>query len=293
VSDVQKSGLQESQRGAWVSIFAYLLLTTLKFGVGWWSGSKALVADGVNNLTDVVGSVTVLLGLRLALLPPDEDHKYGHQKAETIAAVIVAAIMGLIGLNVLIDTARAIFAAEAAAPHAAAMPVGLLSASLMLLVSRYNHRLAQQTGSKALEAAAHDNRSDALTSLGTVAGILFARWGWRWADPVMGLFIALVIIKTAWEIGYDAANLLMDGFAPEELHRIRERVMDVQGVQWVRGLRARHLGQVVAVELTIGVSPSLSIVEAHDVSHHVEEVLLGWNGIEHVHVHMEPDGKRR
>lgn len=140
--------LVESQRGVWVSIVAYIALTSLKLGVGWWSGSRGLVADGVNNLTDVIGSVTVLLGLRIAVRPADADHRYGHQKAETVATVVVAAIMGLIGLNVAVSAARAVLRPDQSAPNPLAIWVGLGSAAVMLGVYAYNIRLARQTGSR-------------------------------------------------------------------------------------------------------------------------------------------------
>jgi cation diffusion facilitator family transporter len=289
----QSSSYAESQRGAWLSIGAYLGLTALKLGVGLWTGSTALYADGLNNSTDILASVAVLLGLRIAGRPADEDHRYGHAKAETIASVVAGLIMGGIGLLAGWESLQRLWQGSHVTPSLEAAGVGLVAAGMMWAVYRYNKNLAERTGAKALMAAAYDNRSDALTSLGTVAAVVAGRLGWGWADPLIGLFIAGIILRTAWAVGSEAAHALMDGFAPEELAAIHERAAAVPGVRRVLALRARHIGNEVAVEMTIGVAPSLTIVEAHEVSHLVEEALLGWSGIEHVHVHMEPWTKKK
>jgi cation diffusion facilitator family transporter len=291
VAQPQEIGPQKSQRGAWLSILTYALLTGVKLTVGSWAGSQALVADGVNNATDVAGAVAVLFGLRIAGRPADDDHRYGHQKAETVAAVVVASIMGLAGLNVAVSAAGAAFDPARAAPHPASVWVGVASAAVMLGVFGYNLWLARRTGSRALAAAAYDNRSDALASLAAVAGMAGAQVGWHWADPAAGLLVGLVILRTAWHIGIDAAHHLMDGFDTADLQRIRARVATVDGVLKVHELRARHLGSGTAVEVTIAVHPGLSVVEAHRVSDRVEEALLGFLSIEHVHVHVEPARK--
>jgi len=284
----QIADLKGSQRGACVSIGVYALLTALKFGVGWWGGSSGLVADGVNNLTDVLGSVAVLLGLRLALRPADAEHRYGHERAENVAAIVVAAIMGLAGINVAISALGAAFDQERRPPEGTAIWVGVISTCVMLGVYIYNMRLAKRTGSKALAAAAYDNRSDALSSLGTVLGIVGSRMGWYWSDPAAGLLIALVILHTAWRIGFEAGHMLMDGFDADRLSQIRERVVRVKGVADVRDLRARYIGTQVAVEVTVGVFPSLSVAEAHRICDRVEHTLAGFESIGHVHVHVEP-----
>lgn len=284
----QRNEMRRSQRGAWLSIVAYLILTALKMSTGWWSGSNGLVADGINNMTDVLGSIAVLLGLRVAIRPADADHRYGHQRAENVAAVVVAVIMGLISVNVAASSVQGLIDPGHRPPDIAAAWVGSASALAMLGVYSYNSRLAKKTGSKALKANAYDNRSDALTSVGSVVGILASRAGWGWGDPAAGFIIALVTLYTAWRIGYDGVHTLMDGFDAESLKQIRSRIGRVEGVATVRDVRARHLGSTVAVELTVSVSPSLNVEEAHRICDQIERSLLGYMSIDHVHVHVEP-----
>lgn len=279
---------EASQRGARVGLLAYIILAVAKLTVGWWAGSRALVADGINNVTDIIGTATALLGLRIAGRPADEEHPYGHQRAETIATLVVGTIMAMVGLDVAVSAGAALFRPDLEVPEPLAMWVGAASALVMLAVYTYNLRLSRRTGSKVLEAAAYDHLSDAITAAGTVVGVLGARMGLPWLDPLAGLVVAGVIIRTAYHIGIDSARSLMDGFDVASQKELRRRAAGVAGVVRVHSLRARSVGNLVYVDVTIGVKPNLTIVEAHAVSDGVEAALQGQLGVECVHVHVEP-----
>lgn len=270
-------------------MLAYVALAAVKLGVGWWGHSSGLVADGFNNTTDAIAAVAILFGLRIAVRPPDSDHRYGHARAETIAAMFVAAMMGLIGVNVFVQAIQSALRPPAEAPSPLVAWVGAGAAVLMLIVAAYNRAAARRTGSQAIAAVAHDNQADAYTSLGTVVGVVAARSGWAWADPLVALLIAIMIVRTAWQIGLEASHTLMDGFDTQDLKQIKERVLAVDGVTGIREARARHLGSGVAVEITVAVDKSLSVEEAHHICDVIEHDLKGFLDISHVHVHVEPD----
>lgn len=277
-----------STRGAWLSIAAYVVLSVVKVTVGWRAGSRGMLADGLNNLTDVLASVAVLWGIRVAAAPADAEHRYGHGRAETVAQIIVGTVMALVGLNVGMGALGAVLVGEAGAPDPYAAWVGLAAAGVMGAVYAYNRRLAGRTGSAALLAAARDNRSDALVSLGTVVGVAGARYGLPWADPVAGVAVALLVVRTAWRLIAEAAHQLLDGFDTERLADIRRRVAAVPGVRAVRDVRARQLGNAAAVDVTIAVDPHLTVEESHAVADRVEQALRQDADIQHVHVHVEP-----
>ena len=104
----QYQDIKEGEKGAWISIAAYLILSAVKLGAGYWFLSDALVADGFNNLTDIIASTAVLIGLKISQKPPDQDHPYGHFRAETIAALVASFIMASVGLQVLIGAVRSL-----------------------------------------------------------------------------------------------------------------------------------------------------------------------------------------
>lgn len=289
MADTKLPRTDESQRGAWLSITAYILLTAVKLTVGWLAGSQAITADGLNNATDVLGSVAVLFGLKIARRPADDEHRYGHERAEGVASLVVATIMGLVSLEVGRSAVLSLVNPARQAPEAWSGWVALGSAVLLFGLYAYNLNLARRCGSRALEAAAYDHRSDALISTGTAVGIVGGRMGWNWADPLAGLLVAVMIAQTAWEIGKSAANMLMDGYGDaERMKALHSLVNEVEGVSGVQSLRARHLGSNLAVEVTVLVPRHLSIVEAHEVADRVEAALKGHDDIQEVQVHVEP-----
>jgi len=187
--------IRKGERGAWVSITAYLILSTFKLISGYLFASSALVADGVNNLTDIVASVAVLIGLKISRKPPDSDHAYGHFRAETVAALLASFIMAVVGIQVIVEGVRSFFDSTKEIPQLWSAGVALVCAVAMIGVYVYNKRLAKQINSGALMAAAKDNLSDAMVSIGAALGIVGAQFGLPWIDSAAAInlcFISLI-----------------------------------------------------------------------------------------------------
>jgi cation diffusion facilitator family transporter len=278
----------EAQKGAWLSIFSYLILSAVKCWVGVTEHSQAVFADGLNNVSDILLSVAILIGLRVAVQPADSNHPFGHSKAETVATLVAASCMVLVALEVWIGAVEAVLHPRSGQIGNAALAVSLISAVVMLLVSNVNFALSKKTNSEALQAAAHDNRSDALVSLGAAVGIIGANLGWMWMDPLAAFAVGLLILRTGYQVGKPAIDMLMDGFDAKKTERIQARVVQIAGIREVKALRARHQGMHVFVELTVGVDAHLSVEESHRLTEEVEEALIGFEQIAHVHVHVEP-----
>ena len=161
----QYKRIKLGERGARISIIAYVILSALKLTIGYLSNSEALKADGLNNSTDIIASVAVLIGLMLSRKPADEDHLYGHWRSETVASLIASIIMVAVGLNVLINAGRSIIYFKAQTPDITAAATGLICAVAIYFVYRYNKKIAVLIKSSALMAAAKDNLSDAWVSI--------------------------------------------------------------------------------------------------------------------------------
>lgn len=280
--------IKQGEKGAWLSIIAYIALSAIKLVVGATAGSEALLADGYNNATDIVASIAVLVGLKISRKPPDRDHRYGHFRAETVAALIASFIMAVVGIQVLYQAVSKLFASGTESPDMISAWTAIFSAAVMLLVYRYNSRLARRINSKALMAAAADNRSDALVSIGAFAGIIGAIVGWVWLDPLAAVIVGLIICKTAWGIFKDASHALTDGFDENELAGIKDTIMTSPGVKGVKDIKARVLGSHVLVDVTIQVQHHLNVVESHAITEVIEERLLDRHQISHAHIHIEP-----
>jgi len=292
VAEVRKldpyQDIRQGEKGAWISIAAYLVLSAIKLAAGYWFVSSALVADGFNNLTDIVASTAVLIGLRISQKPPDQDHPYGHFRAETIAALIASFIMATVGIQVLIDAVRTLYRGELRVPEPSSAWVALGAAAVMIGVYLYNRRLARRINSNALLAAAKDNLSDALVSIGAAVGIIGAQFGMPWLDPVAAIAVGLIICKTAWEIFSTSTHALTDGFDVNELMTLKNTVERTRGVKSIKDIRARIHGSNVLIDVIVTVDPKLTLVESHRISDEIERRMEGKHNIANVHVHVEP-----
>ncbi|WP_149452694.1 cation diffusion facilitator family transporter [Pasteuria penetrans] len=275
--------------GLWANLFLYIVFAATKCGVGFWAHAESILADGFNNTSDLFLSVAMLIGFRVAQRPADEHHSFGHRRAETIAALIAASFMAIAALQVVVSSLMNL-GGNSDPPHAVALPVSAASLVLMTVLASVNTYLSRRTHSEILRVISHDNRSDALISAGTTFSLFITQTtNLTWVDPLVAIGVAVMVARTAVIVGAPAIDSLMDGFDQEKLHRIRQRVAGVDGILCVRELRARSHGKSVWIEVTVGVDPNLSVLEGHRLTEHVEESLLGYEMIEYVHVHVEPE----
>ncbi|MGO4695867.1 cation diffusion facilitator family transporter [Paenibacillus sp. 2TAB26] len=280
--------IKQGEKGAWLSIGAYIFLSAIKLIIGYLTGSEALSADGLNNSTDIIASIAVLIGLKISRKPPDKNHRYGHYRAETVAALIASFIMFAVGLQVLYQTVMKFRAPTIESPDIIAAWTALICAIAIYFVYLYNIRLAKKINSHAMMAAAQDNRSDALVSMGAFVGIIGSQFGLPWLDPVTALIVGIIICKTAWDIFRDCSHALTDGFDHEELQTIKQTVSDTPGVEKIIDIKARIHGNNKLVDVTIAVDHQLNVGESHDISEQIEKRIAELHSISYVHIHIEP-----
>ncbi|CUU46776.1 cation diffusion facilitator family transporter [Clostridium beijerinckii] len=283
------NNLKIAERGARVSIIAYITLSLLKLGVGFFAQSKALLADGINNTTDIIASVAVLIGLKISRKPADDDHPYGHLRAETIASLIASLIMIAVGLDVLYNAIKSVIFFNPKAPDLVSAVVAIFCAAAIYIVYRYNMRIAVKIKSSGLMAAAKDNLSDAWVSIGTTIGIVASQFGFPWIDPLAAVVVSALILKTGWDIFREATHNLSDGFSREKLDGITKSISQVPGVKQIKNIRARVHGNNILLDLVVGVSSELSLVEGHSITEKIEDKLKKDLDITQVMVHVEPD----
>jgi len=288
--DQQKyDNLKLGERGAIISIIAYIVLSIIKLVVGYTADSAALRADGLNNTTDIIASIAVLIGLRISRRPADDNHKYGHWKSETIASMVASFIMMAVGLQVLIDTVSTLFEGKQESPDIVAAYVGIGSAVVMYFVYRYNRNLSRKINSKAVMAAAKDNLSDAWVSIGTTIGIIGSQFGMPWLDIVTAIVVGFLICKTAWDIFSEASHELSDGFDEQKLKMYEDVIFDLEGVKGIKSIKGRNYGNNEVVDVVILVNSQLNVHQAHDIATKVEDTLTEEYGVYDIHVHVEPE----
>src|SRR5690606_5376716 len=208
---------------------------------------------GLNNVTDIVASVAVLIGLRISQKPPDDNHHYGHLKAETIASLLASFIMAVIGLQVLLNSVKTVFNPSLEPPSPLTAVVAFFSAAVMYGVYRYNLKLSREIKSSAVRAAAYDNRSDALVSVGAGIGIIGAILGAPLIDSITAFLVGLIIIKTALDIFRESVLTLTDAFDEEAVESLSVLIRRVPGVLDLRDFKGRTHGNVMFIDLTVSV----------------------------------------
>jgi cation diffusion facilitator family transporter len=281
--------LKRGERGAIISIIAYICLSLLKLAVGYMANSEALKADGLNNVTDIVASVAILIGLKLSQRPADDDHPYGHWKAESVASMSASFIMMAVGLKVVFDAISSVFNGVERSPDMIAAWTGLFCAAVMYFVYRYNKRLAMEINSQSVSAAAKDNLSDAWVSVGAFIGIVGAQFGLPLLDPIAAFIVGFLICKTAIDIFRDASHYLTDGFDEKQIESYKAAVKNCYGVKGVTEIKARNYGNNVVVDVVILVNSDLHIRDAHDIATMVEKELIEKYHVYDVNVHVEPN----
>ncbi|SEO80516.1 cation diffusion facilitator family transporter [Paenibacillus sophorae] len=280
--------IRKGERGAMISIAAYIVLSSFKLVCGYLFASSALLADGFNNLTDIVASLAVLIGLRISRKPPDSNHAYGHFRAETVAALLASFIMAMVGIQVIIESVRSLFQGHESVPGLWSAGVAIVCALAMLGVYYYNRQLALKINNSALMAAAKDNFSDAMVSIGAALGIIGAQFGLPWLDPVAAFAVGLLICRTAWEIFSDSTYRLTDGFDESRLMDLRSTIERTPGVEAIKDMKARIHGNQVLVDVVVEVDADLTVMEGHNISDSIEERMHNKHNIMSVHVHVEP-----
>ncbi|MBM7600195.1 cation diffusion facilitator family transporter [Virgibacillus halotolerans] len=280
--------LKKGEKGAWLSIITYIILASAKLIIADMGDSAALKADGLNNSTDVIASIAILVGLKISRKPPDADHHYGHYRAETIASLFAAFIMMFVGVQVIYDTLQKMLTGHVSQPDMLTAWTAIISAVIMFLVYGYNLRLSKQIESGSLYAAAQDNRSDGLVSIGAFIGIVGAQFGLFWLDPLAGLIVGIIICKTAWDIFKDSTHTLTDGFDEKQIEKIRTTISKVTEVKEVVSVKGRVSGNQSFIDITILVDPNLNVQQSHDITVRIEKYLAKKHSINYAQIHIEP-----
>lgn len=285
-----------ASQAAWVSLISNASITVIKLAAGTLLQSSVLIADGVHNAGDVVATVAALGSMRISRNPADEDHPYGHGKAEVLGAAFVSVILAFAAALMGYHAVHAFFA-PAPTAHLLALAAALLSLVWKQSLYVYTMRIGKRLSSKGLIATAYDHLADVYASGAAVIGIGLGwtgqHFGARWlgyADPAAGFLVSLLVLKLAYEMGKDAVDILMEkNVPPEQLTAYAELVRKVETVKRIDRLRARELGTHVFVDVRASVPGDLTIRQGHDIARSIQKSIRESRPeVEEVLIHLNP-----
>ena len=274
-----------------VTIVINLTLAGFKFLAGFLAHSGAMISDAVHSASDVLATLIVILGVKLAGRDADRSHPYGHERLECVAALILAVILGATGLGIGWSGIRKITGSgELAVPGLLALIAAVVSIVVKEAMFWYTWLAAKRINSSALKAEAWHHRSDALSSVGSFAGILGARLGFPALDPVASAVICLFILKAAWDILADALGKMTDHACPPAMEQEMADVILAQpGVLGLDTLNTRLFGDRVYVDVEIQADGDLPLKVTHATAQAVHDTLeCQFPQVKHCMVHVNP-----
>jgi len=269
-----------------------LLLGVAKIFVGFTSQSQALIADGVHSLSDLVTDFAVLYAAKHSHQEADEDHPYGHGRIETVVTVgLGVALMG-VAVGIMIDATHRLFDPNTLlSPGMLALVIAVISVISKELIYQYTMVFARRYRSNMLKANAWHSRTDAISSIIVVVGIIGSMAGLTYLDAVAAVGVGVMIAKIGWDLAWHSLKELIDtGLEVERVQAIEKVILDVDGVTTLHILRTRQIGADALVDVHIQVEPHISVSEGHYISETVRSKLI--KEIEEVidvMVHIDPE----
>jgi len=268
-----------------------IALSVIKIIIGLLAASLALVADGIHSLSDVATDVAVLLGLRLGSKEPDQNHPYGHGRAETFSAGLVALILIVVGGAMIYYATLAIARDDMTTPRLAVLIAAIISVAAKEWLYKATQKVAIRTHSPALYANAWHHRSDALSSIAVVIGYVSLELGFGHGDQVAAIAIGLMIVWVGIRVISDALRELTEAAVdPDTIEHIKKIINSDSSIRQYHKLRTRMVGREVFLDLHILVDPELKITAAHEIAESLEKSLDEQiTRPINITVHIEPD----
>ena len=277
-----------ASRAGWISILVNVLLFGLKYWAGIASGSVAIIADAWHTLSDSITSIIVVISIWIASRPPDEEHPFGHGRAEILATTIIGVLLAVISVEFFIESVQRLLQRETANYGTLAIIVTAISVLAKEGLARYSIIIGKKTGSRSLKADAWHHRSDAISSVVILAGIFLNKFIW-WIDGVMGILVGLLILHAAYGILKDVFNAFL-GEKPNK--HIFNKISDIctkhyESAVYPHHIHVHHYGEHTEMTLHIKLDKNLSLEGAHNITSMIEDEIRTELGIEAT-IHTEP-----
>ncbi|MGF7117975.1 cation diffusion facilitator family transporter [Methanobacterium oryzae] len=289
IEDRKKLG----QKAVSVAILGNLVLTLFNFIVGILSGSTALIAEAAHTFSDILTSTITFIGFRISLKPPDKLHPYGHGRAEPLVGLVIVVFLGIIAFEIFSEAYKKIFlGGPVTPPETIAAGMALVGVVVNLIMTTYIMKTGKKINSPAIIADAQHQKVDIFSSAAIFLGVIGAQLGFPILDPIVAIFIAIMVLKTAFDVGRENINNILGTIPSKEiLDNIKECSFLVKGVLGIHNVRINYLGPYASVELHITVAEDLSLKEAHEIAHNVEKKIVeDVDVVSMVTVHVCPEG---
>ena len=282
---------KESQKVTVVGALIDFILSTIKIVLGFIGQSSALVADGVHSFSDLLTDWVTWYAAKISGDAPDADHPYGHERFETVATLGISIFLAIVGTIIIFDGFE-----RFSNPNELRFENWLIAAAALSILSKeclywYTLKVAKNIKSDLLRANAWHHRTDALSSIVVVIGIIGASNGYFFLDSVAAMIVGVLIIYVGWQLGFEATKELVDtSIDHEDIKALHLALSEIKGVKSVHTLRTRKVGHKKSADVHVQVNPFLSVSEGHIISVSVERVAKECiEELDDVTVHIDPE----
>ncbi|QQO09126.1 cation diffusion facilitator family transporter [Breznakiella homolactica] len=280
-------------RIAGVVIVLNLLLASFKFFAGIAAKSDAMVSDAFHSATDIITTIIMLIGIKIASKEADDKHPYGYERFECIFSMILAAVVAAVGLGIGYSGMQKVISGNyntLEIPGVLALAAALVSIVVKEGMFWYTRWGAKKIDSGALMADAWHNRADALSSVGSFLGILGARMGYPVLDPLAGVLIALFILKAAFDIFTDAIKKVTDNSCdPQVVEGMKEMILRQNGVGGIGGIKTRLFASRVFVDVVVLTDGNQTLNQAHSITRGIQNAMAeNYPKVKHCTVQLNP-----
>lgn len=271
------------------TILVNTILGTIKVFAGIVASSNAMIADGIHSFSDVITTIGVIIGLKLSNKPDDKCHPYGHERIESISSLFLAIMLFGVAIAIGYSGIKNIALGEIKNPGVLAIWAAILSIVVKEWMYFYTIKYANQLNSSALRADAWHHRSDSVSSIGALIGIIGARMGLPVLDSVAAVIICIIIIKVAYDVLKQSINQLIDASADEKIiDDINEKLHTIDGIRHIDNIKTRQHASRVYVDVEVSVDSKLTVEQGHDIAINIHHGVEENEYVKHCMVHINP-----
>lgn len=272
-----------------IGIWGNVVMAILKLSAGFIAHSQSLIADGLFSIADIINSTIAFIGTKIAHTPKDENHPYGHGKAETVGTQFMGFVFCLIAIKILWDSVENLMEHKTLEFQWWVPVIPLIVVVVKLFMYLYVSKIGKKYNNPLVSADAQDHLSDVFVSFAAFLGTFLAKFGLWWVDSAVGILISVWLIILGIRIVITAIHTLMDrSLDAETIEKLKEKVRAVEGIKEVNSLVSKPIGIDYLVDVKVSVDCYLSIAEGHIISDKVKETLISENCIHDAIIHINP-----
>ncbi len=277
------------KRATDVALIINIFLFLIKAVVGVISNSIAVISEALNSFTDILVSIGIKISVKISRQQPDHKHQFGHNAAQPIAAFILSVFAFVVGINIVEESIKRLIEPSEINTIPSIYIVLIITIITKIILNRYQVRIAKMFRSPAIRAASVDSINDVLASSIALVGVIGAYLNFTYLDSIAGIFVAMFIFKSGWEVGRENIDYLMGVSANKDFDKnVRQITMGIDGVKGINDLRSHYVGNKFHIEIHVEVDKNTSTSVSHDIGNSVRFALEKIDEVQKVFVHVDP-----